>query len=254
MNAAPRFVSTTLICATLFAFSACVGATRMITRERGPSGEQLPKHALDLSFVNPGVTTRDEVVSKLSMVNTGYDDPHLFWGRWATSKWGYFAGVAGPYGGGAADANRIWHVYNLLITFDDRGVAQSKQLLDDDPQFWREVHKQTASLPPVDVTDAISFVVTGDGAQRITLAREWVEAERPTGAIRTVRIAPSKILRFRHAGPKDKRNSPGISCHVFYLSEKTAFGRKISFCTDGPNLLATFRYLHRYASPAMQWE
>ena len=36
--------------------------------------------------------------------------------------------------------------------------------------------------------------------------------------------------------------------------EKTAFGKKLSFCTEGPQLIATLRYLHRYGSPNMQWE
>ena len=70
----------------------------------------------------------------------------------------------------------------------------------------------------------------------------------------TVRVTPDKIIRMAHAAPNDNNNSPGRSCHILYLSEKTAFGKKVRFCSEGPALITTLRYLHRYASPNMQWK
>src|SRR6266436_6030809 len=106
-------------------FTACVGASRLPARSRGPAGAQIGKSELDMSFLETAPVTRDDVTSKLASIDTGYHDPHLFWGRWVDSKWGYWwvivaAGPGSP-AAGTGDAKRIWHVKNLLITFDDNG-------------------------------------------------------------------------------------------------------------------------------------
>src|SRR5690348_18108251 len=108
-----RLLTVVAVLALLLQLSACVGATRLTTRQRGSSGQQFEGKAFDTSIVQPGTTTREEVLTKLSMINTGYDDTHLFWGRWAKSKWGYWWIVVAPSpngggGAGAGDAHRIW--------------------------------------------------------------------------------------------------------------------------------------------------
>ena len=256
MKTAIRISTVGFVVALLLQLNACVGATRMVTRERGAGGQPLGAKSFDPSMVQPGTTTREGILAKFSMINTGYDDPHLFWGRWAKSQWGYWWIVVAPptNGGGAAgagDANRIWSVHNILITFDDNGVVRGKQLLDDDPQLWRELKNYAATLPPMDASEIVSL----SGEPQITLANEWVQVVRPGRRKSvTVRVPSNKIIRIAHTAPKDKRNSPGSSCHLLYFSEKTAFGKKLRFCSDGPTLIATLRYLHRYASPNMRWE
>ncbi len=228
----------------------------MVTRDRGSSGQQLDSKTFDPSAVQPGKTTREEVLAKFSMVNTGYNDPHFFWGRWATSKWGYWWIVIAPAynGGGAAgagDAHRIWQIHNILITFDDNGLVTNKELLDDGPPLWGELNHYVAALPAVDGAEAISI----PGDTLIELKGDWLEAVRTRHRKSSrIRITADKIVRIAHAGPSDKRNCPGLSCHILYLKEKTAFGRKLRFCADGPDLIGTLRYLHRYALPNMQWE
>jgi hypothetical protein len=255
MNASLRLLAVCLISALLLLFTACAGAMRIATRQRGSNGQQFSGKTFDPSVVQPGTTTREEIFAKFSMINTGYNDPHLFWGRWATSKWGYWWIVVAPStngggGAGAGDAHRIWQIHNMLITFDDNGVVSGKQLLDDDSQLWRELTRHAATLPPTDASEIISL----HGQPQITLASEWVQAVRTGRKTSAVRVAPDKIVRIAHTAPNDKSNSPGTSCHVLYLSEKTPFGKKLRFCSEGPALIATFRYLHRYAAPNMQWE
>ena len=259
MNSTLRSVSTGMLLAVVVAFTACFGATRMTTRQHGSSGQQIDSKTFDPSFVQSGTTTRDEVLAKLSSVNTGYNDPHFFWGRWATSKWGYWWVVVAPSpngggGAGGGDAKRIWHVHNILITFDDHGIAQDTKLFDDDPPLWRELHKQVATLPSLDPAKPLTFAVGKYGEQQITLNPEWIGVERSRGKIRSMRVSPGKVSRITHTGVKDKRNNPGTSCHILYFAEKTAFGKKINICTDGGNLLATFQYLRQYAPADMKWE
>jgi hypothetical protein len=255
MFASGRFIGTFLVWVSLVALSACVGATRLVTRQHGSSGQQFDAKTFDPSLVQPGITTRDEVLAKFSMINSGYNDPHFFWGRWATSKWGYWWIVVAPStngggGAGAGDANRIWQIHNMLVTFDDAGVTQTKQLLDDNPALWRELNRYAGSLPAVNEDEIISL----SGRFRIALSREWMEAADNGRKPRTVRVSPDKIVRIAHAGPADKANSPGSSCHLLYLREKTGLGTKFRFCAEGSSMMATLRYLHRHASPTMKWE
>jgi hypothetical protein len=231
----------------------------MPTRQHGSGGQQIDSKTFDPSFVQPGTTTRDEVLAKLSSVNTGHNDPHFFWGRWATSKWGYWWIVVAPSpngggGTGGGDAKRMWRVHNILITFDDHGIATSTQLMDDGPPLWRELNKQVASSPSLDLTKPLSFATGKYGDQQITLSPEWIGVERSRGKLRSMRVSPTKVSRITHTGVKDKRNNPGTSCHVLHFSEKTAFGKKINICTDGVNLFATFQYLHQYAPAYIKLE
>jgi hypothetical protein len=79
----------TILGLALLAFvisSGCAGATRLPMRTRGPAGEALPAKQLDLAFLDVGGTQREEVVRRLSSVDTAYSNPRLFWGWWSDSK------------------------------------------------------------------------------------------------------------------------------------------------------------------------
>ena len=103
-------------------FSGCAGATRLPARTRGPAGDDLQVKQLDLAFLDASGTQRQEVLSRLSSVDTSYANPRLFWGRWSDSKWGYWWFMAGGTSA-AGDAKRIWHVHNLLVSFDENGAT-----------------------------------------------------------------------------------------------------------------------------------
>jgi len=40
-----------------------------------------------MSFLESPALQQNEIANKLAAIDTGYHDPHLFWGRWADSKW-----------------------------------------------------------------------------------------------------------------------------------------------------------------------
>ncbi len=109
----------TPVCCALL--TACVGATRLLASTRGPAGSQIQKKELDMTFLEAPSVHREDVTSKLASIDTCYKHPHLFWGRWADSRWGYWWFLADGKGG-AGDAKRVWHVKNLLVAFDDNGV------------------------------------------------------------------------------------------------------------------------------------
>src|SRR6267154_4443252 len=93
------------------AFTSCVGVTRVPARVHTPQGSG---KKIDLSFIQPGNTSRTEVAEKLKLVDTGFQSDHFFLGRWTDSKWGGWALVAGD-NSATGGAKRFWHNVNLLV-------------------------------------------------------------------------------------------------------------------------------------------
>lgn len=234
------------LCAVL---SACIGAVRLPARGRGPTGEQLPKNELDLGFLESPRLQRDDVVNKFALVDTGYHDPHLFWGRWVESKWGYWWVITTGQAA-AGDAKRVWHVKNLLVTFDENGAVQSKRLIDDEKILWRQLHEAIAHEPAVDLTEP-EVVALRCSCSSMTLASGGLEFLVTKGRFT---VAADKIVRFSHEGSPDKRTNAGITCHTLHFSEKTPVGRKVMFCDTNVHLVGVFQYLNQTAPKTMLWE
>ena len=237
--------------ATIISFG-CAGATRLPMRTRGPAGEALPTKQLDLAFLDAGGTQREEVVRRLSAVDTAYSNPRLFWGRWSDSKWGYWWLIAGG-NSAAGDAKRVWHVHNLLVSFDENGVVQKKKLFSEDRSLWLELHTRLADAPPLDLTQPLEIKALGPGRlQTMTLAKESIKFDRQKAKITHFEMSPQAILRISHDWVTPA--NPGVTCHTFYLAEKSLAGKKISFCASPADIAATFQYLQQYGTPLLRWD
>lgn len=237
----------------------CVGATRMPMRTRGPAGAQIQASNLDMRFLESPAVRQEDVADRLASIDTGYRDPHLFWGRWADSKWGYWWMVvaASPYGGGggaaaAGDAKRIWHVKNLLVTFDDKGVMQKREVIDDERTLWRRLHDHVAAMSPLDLSQPQILSVDAPNSRSILLHKEYFEVS--AGKRGPVRIAPTSVLQFSHESSKDKRNNSGSTCHTLHLAEKTSAGKVIHYCGNAEHVVTLFRYLQETGEKTMKWE
>ena len=212
-------------------------------------GDQLQKDELDLRFLDAPGVRRDEVLSKLARIDTGCQNPRLFWGRWAESKWGYWWFVAAQ-GGGGGDAKRTWHVKNLLVTFDQTGAVHRKALIGDENLLWRQLHNEISGGPALDLSKTEVVALKGK-AHSMTFSASSLEVLSKNGRIV---IPPERIVRFSHEGSHDKRGNAGMTCHSLHFREEPALGNKISFCTDAPHLLSVFEYLQQTAPPGMKWE
>ena len=249
-----RRLSLTLTLALCAFLISCVGGTRLPARERGPWGAPIKKADLDLGFLESPTVGRGEVIAKLSRIDSGWQDPNLFWGRWAESKWGVWWFVASQ-GGGAGDAKRIWHAKNLLITFNDNGVIQRKQLIVNDRDLWRQLHNAIVHAPPLDSSEPEVITLEGN-ARSMTLTPLGLEIVVKK---RRFLIAPDKIVRFSHVGsrntyPMAYGATPNTTCHTLHFSEKTPVGKKVTFCDSNQHLFGVFQYLDRNTSKTMQWE
>jgi hypothetical protein len=245
-------VATAALC--VFGLSGCAGATRLPARTHGPTGANFEAKQLDLHFLDEGGARREEVLQRLSLIDTGYTNPRLFWGRWSDSKWGYWWVVAAQ-GGAAGDAKRVWHAHNLLVTFDESGVEQKKIVIDDDAALWRELHAQLAELPPLDLTQPVAMAVNRCcWLTEMTLTRDSVHIAQSKKKNPTVEVSPLKIVRISHNGVPNKGSSVGTTCHTLHLAEKSAMGKNIHFCADPPSVALMFQYLRQSAPESLQWE
>jgi hypothetical protein len=124
------------LCATL---SGCIGATPLPKRTRTPEGTEVKN--IDLAFLHPGQTTRNEVNEKLKLIDTGYRGNHFFLGRWSSSSWGGWVILAGMCCEAIGGGGRVWKNGNLLVEFDDAGLVKRFETFGDS--------KAIRSLAPV---------------------------------------------------------------------------------------------------------
>jgi hypothetical protein len=233
--------------------SGCVGATRLPMRTKGPAGESLQSKRLDLSFLDSPGTQRDEVVCRLGSVDTGYSNPRLLWARWSESKWGYWWFIAAQTGG-AGDAKRVWHVHNLLVSFDQDGVVREKELVNEDKSMWVELHNRLAETPALDLSEPIQIGVLGPGRlQTISLRKDSIHVDLWKGKVMHFEVSPQAIVRFSHGLLGASTTSP-VTCHTLHLAEKTPLGKKIVFCASPAHVATTFQYLQQYGTPQLRWD
>lgn len=244
-------VSTLALAAAIL--SGCAGATRLPMRAKGPAGEALQTKQLDLAFIDAPGTQRDEVVSRLSSVDTSYSNPRLFWGRWSESKWGYWWFVAGN-NYAAGDAKRIWHIHNLLVSFDENGNVRKKELFNEDKSLWFELHSRLADAATLDLSQPIQIEVLGPGKlQAMTLGKDSIQFDLPKGKVSHFQVSPQAIVRISHGSLRTPAN-PAVTCHTLHLAEKSPVGKGILFCASPAYVAVTFQYLQEYGSRQLRWD
>lgn len=233
--------------------SGCAGATRLPMRAKGPAGEALQNKKLDLGFLDAPGTQRDDVVSRLSSVDTSYSNPRLFWGRWSESKWGYWWFIAGN-NDAVGDAKRIWHIHNLLVSFDENGDVRKKELFNDDKSLWVELHNRLADAPQLDLSQPMRIEVHGPGKlQMMTLGREAIQFDLRKGKTPHFEVSPQAIARISHGFLGTPANL-AVTCHTLHFAEKSPLGKKILFCASPAHVATTLQYLQEYGSPQLRWD
>jgi len=241
--------------------SGCAGATRLPMRAKGPAGEALQTKQLDLTFLDAPGTQRQEVLERLSSVDTAYSNPRLFWGRWSESKWGHWAvGISG------GEVARDWHVHNLLISFDQNGVMQTKELTDDERVLERELRAQLATAPPLDLSQPVPITLTPThlgnyeenpiiGLIDMTLTKDGkivrgaAQPHSRDAKSPIVQISVLKVARISYDSYHGNKSSSGSICHDLHLTEKSPIGKSILFCTSAVNLATIFQYFRQAGLP-----
>jgi len=111
-----------LIVCTL-AMSGCMAGMFPTIEHRssrtGTRGE-IPVKSID--FIQPGTTTRADVILALGEPDLVLDDDKWFAYRWVMTSGYWFVFVYAGYSGGGS-MNECAKTYGLLIEFDDRGIV-----------------------------------------------------------------------------------------------------------------------------------
>jgi hypothetical protein len=239
----------------LLVLNACGGAVRLPVRSHGPAGANIVNPQINLHLLQSGTTQRSEVAEKLATIDSGSSNPRVFWGRWSESKWGYWWVVAGPGGGAAGDARRLWHVKNVLLTFDNKGVLQQQQVFNNDREFWTALGTELNHVPLLDLSEPVPLIMYAGHIQQISLARDGIDMEVLAHKKKLpLHISPAAVVRFSHNGTGDKSGHPAVTCHTLHLAEKTAAGKSIHMCGEASAVVTLFQYLHQMAPPSMRWE
>ncbi len=248
------------------ALMGCVGATRLLTHTNGPEGTTIQNDDIDMSFLKAGTTHREEVDGRLNRIDTHYSNSRLFWGRWSGSKWGAWLIIALPGGAGVA-AGRFWHVNNLLVIFDENGVMQKDELIDNEKVLERELRAQLLKAPPLDLSQPVPFELTvpvGYGGQPrglprnflddIKLTKEFLFLSGNNFLLQAVKVSPLKVARISYEHVYNEKSSSGTICHNLHVSEKTPIGNKLLLCTSAANLATMFQYFQQAGSTNLRWE
>lgn len=243
-----------LFCCSLLC--GCVGATRLPVRAVDPAGNKIDHKEIDLRFLQAGVTQRDEVDHQLSLINTSYDNPRLFWGRWSESRWGYWWVLGVPCDNClAGDAHRLWRIKNLLVTFDASGTVSRSDVVGDE-KIWMTLRARVAEIhpPTLDISQPIRIALSSEDPVAILMSPNSLEFERPAENGKSTMVIPvSHLLRFKHNSLADSNPFSSVTCHALELSQKSAVGRKIKFCAEANQIGVLFEYLQQAAPASMSW-
>lgn len=229
--------------------------TKLPNRIRGNGGLQLEKRDVDFKFIKVGTTRRDEIVAKLAAIDVG-SPPQFFWGRWAESFWGLVAGAI--YGSDPNDVTggtgRHWHFHNLLVKFDDRGIADEKFTIDDGEIPWQRLLAYSRRLPMTPTAEAIRIPSTDKRYAEIVLSAESVQfrVAKPESNMILHFPSPAVIHLRPHFGKEPDRNE--LACYALEVDDASAAVRsKANFCASGQQLAQIVAYLDRLPAPA-RWE
>lgn len=238
---------------TSFLVSGCAGVTRLPARAKGPAGENLQEKKPNLAVLDAPDARRDDVVKTFASIDTGYQNPRLFWARWSDSKWGYWWVIAGN-NTAAGDAGRLWHPHNLLVSFAEDGTIRSRKIFDDSPSLWSELHTQLIDSPALEFAQPIHIPALGSGALRsIALTKDNLLLERNKKKNPTLQISPRDIVRFSHTR-YNRKLFPGATCHTLHFAAGTPWGKSVLLCAAPSDVATLFQYLQQQGSPLMRWD
>lgn len=234
----------------LLLLSGCVVYPVPVPKKvKNPSGIE---RTLDLTFIQPGKTTRGEIEKSLAWIDTGCKDPRLFWGRWYKSS--VWIMGAGATGGGYA--GRLWGDQNLLVEFDDAGIVRHSEVVPDKALSTKlEAWLRDFREPPLDLSTAqvieVRFLDAREQAlpsTSILLSVASLQLTPPNSAGFSVprqnvrRLEAAEVGDVDTAIGEEKPKDLGYLVAIFHFSEKTPLGKTLAVQVVPLDYLKLVRY------------
>lgn len=235
--------------------SGCIAPIPMTKRTSGPAGT-IEKKKIDLKFLQPGKTTRDEVIQELAWVDSGIKEEHLFVARWASSGSGWV--WLGPDDCGAPLCRdlgpyRNWTVHNLIVDFDDAAIVKSTRdvptpELAGSLEAWIALASaQPAEMPtPVELNAYQLRPSSPIATARLVLSSDSFEYRDSRKPKKNFLIRAGAIKSIASGSDDQPRSalSLGQVAVSIVFREGTPAGKHISLKTSPPDLLVLIKYVH----------
>ena len=240
-----------LCCIPLLLCSGCMWLgpavpVRVPTHTRDISGTN---HEIDLSFLKTGSTTREEVASKLKLIDTGTKEPHLFWGRWESSGWAWAPMVA-PYLG-----SRDWTPQNVLIAFDNTGTVKIWKVVRDKELLKELDFLQNTRSSPFDLSSSLHLNAKlpygcRDLAAELVLLPDTLEYQASRSFQTARRNLSGVTLTAEVLPPTDPTVRPQAQpdpSHLWvkiHFARRTILGKSLTIGIDPEGLLVLHDYIN----------
>jgi len=244
---------------SLFPAGCIIVPMRMKTAVKTPSGQ---RQAIPAEAPVAGKTTRQQVEEQYRAFAFDSGTPNLFWAQFQQSKWGVVAGTYGAAGGG-----RVWGVHNLLVTFDEKDVAKTVELVPEGnlPVRFAKMQKE-GTLAPLDLSRSIQLAgklvygsessvkleLSSTGAT-VTMHRVFpVRYKKQKPPVTTTAFIPSERIASVQIGGPAEQPVEGFNVTpldlVLKFSRKTAHGKSIEFYGEPRAALTLARWVEQTRS------
>jgi len=141
------FSNRTVTSALYFAAFTCalaIMASHCASAQQEPAHPKITESQLNVTFIQPGITTRTEVLERLAWADAGVREDRLFVARWVSSSADAGAAVDEEV---PAAVRRTWRAHNLLVGFDRQGVVIQDSMTSSSPSQRADVR---AGAPPTE--------------------------------------------------------------------------------------------------------
>jgi hypothetical protein len=229
---------------------ACLGCAPI---RKHVSGVSETREQNDLSFLQVGSTSREEVFEKLNWINTGIQEQGLFVGRWSAYSKDWVWVWAPPPVYGMPGTQENWRPNNLMVEFDARGVVKQFRVLSDS-DFFREistwVQSNGPSLPafvtPAEITVKHRHSSGKYYAADVTLGLDSFEFHERDDTSHNFSIPRGQLgsLGYPKATPGDKSDPRDINCRLEFR-KTTKAGSHLTLAMDVPSLFALIEYVEQ---------
>jgi len=219
-------------------------ASHCASAQQEPAHPKITESQLNLTFIQPGITTRTEVLERLAWADAGVREDRLFVARWVSSSADAGAAVDEEV---PAAVRRTWRAHNLLVEFDRQGVVtQVREVADK--QLAQALAGWIAANPsaPLDLGTPIAVPVSyRQESATLLLSRESFEFR---SARKGCRVSPSDLRRVSLA-TRFRTPHADLADEAIFFTEKTTAGRKVTLQTDVDHLFVLLKYISQTRLP-----
>ncbi len=237
--------------------AACLGCAPI---RKHVSGISETRQKLDLSFLQAGTTTRQEVLEKLDWINTGVTEERLFIGRWSAYSLDLVLGWAPPPFNVAPQSQETWKPNNLLVEFDAQGIVKQFRVLSDS-DFLKElsswIQRNAPTLPPFIAPSTITVkhrhALGKYHFGELTLGADSIEYHESDDASHNFTLPRGQLgaLTYPSTTPGDTSNPRMINCRLKFR-EATKAGSHLTLAMTVSSLFTLIEYVEQNRTGSVQ--